>query len=107
MACFFKKSMFNMQDTQRLVEERLPRVATCADELATMQCAALSCVAALLAAQAGVLTSANDSIRKGTQEAGELPLTFPEVSSGSLLRTCLCRKKASAQTDSYQWWHLP
>lgn len=61
---------------QRLVEERLPLVASCADELAAMQCAALSCVAALQAAQAGMLTSANRP-RTGTQEAGELPLTLP------------------------------
>ena len=70
--------MRNLQNMQRLVEERLPLLASCADELATMQCAALSCVAALLAAQAGVPTSANGATRKGTQEAGELPSTYTE-----------------------------
>ena len=53
------------------MDKRLPLVAACADELATMQCAALSCVAALLAAQAGVPPSANGSTKKGTQGAGD------------------------------------
>ncbi|CAK0757758.1 hypothetical protein CVIRNUC_002567 [Coccomyxa viridis] len=60
----------SLQNMQRVIEERLPLLASCADELAIMQCAALSCVAALLAAQAGLSTSANGATRKGTQEAG-------------------------------------
>ena len=84
--------MCNLQNMQRVIEERLPLLASCADELAIMQCAALSCVAALLAAQAGLSTSANGATRKGTQEAGELSSTCLEFSNGSLLRGYVCRR---------------
>ena len=33
------------------------------------------------------------STRKGTQETGEVPLTVPAVSSGSLLCMCVCKRR--------------
>ena len=106
--------MCNLQNMQRVIEERLPLLASCADELAIMQCAALSCVAALLAAQAGMLTSANRSSRKGTQEAGELPLTSACVCTGKdicservfptvAFTPMLCRWAHQPQSTSGKW----
>ena len=88
---------------QRLVEESLPLLASCADELAIMQCAALSCVAALLAAQAGLPNSASGANRQGTQEAGELSSHLSGGLPGSLLCGYVCR----GSNDICPSWAFP
>lgn len=58
-----------LQDMQRVVTDRLPVVATCAEELTTMQCAALSCFGALLTSYTSLPPPANNVTHDGIQGA--------------------------------------
>ena len=58
-----------MQDMRRVVVERLPGIATCAEELASMQCAALSSLGALLTAYTHLQPPTANLSQPGTQGA--------------------------------------
>lgn len=68
-----------LQDLQRVLANRLPLVATCADELAAMQCAALSCLGALLTAHASLQHPVNDSKSMPMKDEGKPPILNAHV----------------------------
>lgn len=58
-----------LQDMHRVIADRLPVVAACAEELTTMQCAALSCIGALLTSYSNLQPPASNVTQNGIQGA--------------------------------------
>ena len=86
-----------LQDMRRVVAERLPVVATCAEELAAMQCAALSCLGAAFAAYTCIRLPAATLSKVGAQGAN---LIFsPKIGGASIIIWYTSCKATSGEQD--------